>query len=300
MEAGWILRTFAYYIRNGLIPNMFPEGEKEGIYNTADATLWFFHAIDRYLEYTGDRTILLFLLPVLQDIIARHLDGTDFGIGIDPRDGLLYQGKESYALTWMDAKVEDWVVTPRRGKAVEINALWYNALRLLEQWVSEEQGEEAARFLAQHADRVMKAFNQRFWYEEGGYLYDVIDGSATIDRDDGTFGFSHIPYFEDLDLFLEKATEELIEVRTSHRLIRSGIGENVIHFSALPWLRFTHVSHPRRYARRDSIPKITIGKFRKSGEKRLIPVSVHVNHAVADGLHVGMFFDTLQKLFSVS
>jgi len=151
----------------------------------------------------------------------------------------------------------------------------------------------------------LKAVNQTeaFKYRIEGdelYLYDVIDGSATIDRDDGTFGFSHIPYFEDLDLFMERATEEVIEVRTSNRLIRSEIGENVIHFSALPWIGFTHVSHPRRYSRRDSIPKITIGKYRQSGEENLIPVSVHVNHAVADGLHMGVFFDTLQELFSGS
>jgi chloramphenicol O-acetyltransferase type A len=149
----------------------------------------------------------------------------------------------------------------------------------------------------------LKAVNQTEAFKfriEGDdlFLYNVINGSATIDRDDGTFGFSHIPYFEDLDLFLEKATEELIEVRTSNQLIRSGIGENVIHFSALPWIRFTHVSHPRRYSRRDSIPKITFGKLYMRGEKRLVPVSVHVNHAVADGLHVGQFFNTLQKLFS--
>jgi chloramphenicol O-acetyltransferase type A len=149
----------------------------------------------------------------------------------------------------------------------------------------------------------LRAVNQTeaFKYRLEGddlYLYDVINGSATIDRDDGTFGFSHIPYFEDLDLFLEKATEEVIEVRTSHRLIRSGIGENVIHFSALPWIRFTHVSHPRRYERRDSIPKITIGKYHVKGDRKMIPVSVHVNHAVVDGLHVGIFFETLQKLFS--
>ena len=149
----------------------------------------------------------------------------------------------------------------------------------------------------------LKAVNQTeaFKYRIEGdelYLYDVINGSATIDRDDGTFGFSHIPYFEDLDLFLEKATEEMIEVRTSNQLIRSGIGENVIHFSALPWIRFSHVSHPRRYSRRDSIPKITIGKYHTNGNRKMIPVSVHVNHAVADGLHLGEFFKTLQKLFS--
>src|SRR6185369_447398 len=136
-EAGWILRTFAHYIRDGLIPNMFPEGEKEGLYHTADATMWFFHAIHRYVEVTGDRTTLHMLLPKMVDIIDHHIQGTRFGIGVDPADGLLRQGQQGYQLTWMDAKVEDWVVTPRRGKAVEINALWYNALRLLEHWLQE-------------------------------------------------------------------------------------------------------------------------------------------------------------------
>jgi predicted glycogen debranching enzyme len=176
VEAGYILRTFAYYIRDGLIPNMFPEGRTQGLYHTADATLWFFHAIDRYLDATGDRVTLHLLIPKLLDIVAYHLKETRFGIGVDPRDGLLRQGAEGYQLTWMDAKVGDWVVTPRRGKAVEINALWYNALRLLEGWVRESRGPADARPLAEHADRAHRAFNERFWYEEGGYLYDVVDG----------------------------------------------------------------------------------------------------------------------------
>ena len=142
VEAGYILRTFAHSIRNGLIPNLFPEGEKEGLYHTADATLWFFHALARYLAYSGDHTSLQLLLPRLREIIDHHLRGTSFGIGVDPSDGLLRQGAEGYQLTWMDAKVGDWVVTPRRGKAVEINALWYNALRLMERWVRAEEGEE--------------------------------------------------------------------------------------------------------------------------------------------------------------
>jgi len=181
VEAGWILRTFSHYIREGLIPNLFPEGEKEGLYHTADATLWFFHAVDRYLEITDDRQTLKLLLPKLLDIIQYHLRGTRFGIGVDPKDGLLHQGQEGYQLTWMDAKVGDWVVTPRRGKAVEINALWYNALRLLEGWVREEQGEEAAKPLAEHAERARNSFNERFWYAEGGYLYDVVDGEQGDD-----------------------------------------------------------------------------------------------------------------------
>ena len=149
---------------------------------------------------------------------------------------------------------------------------------------------------------ILKAVNQTeaFKYrieEDELYLYDVVNASSTIDRDDGTFGFSYIPYFEDLGLFMERATEEMIEVRMSDQLIRQEIGENIIHFSSLPWIKFTHVSHPRDYKRRDSIPKITVGKYYMSDKKRMIPVSVHVHHAVADGLHVGQFFETLQDLF---
>ncbi|MGE5645713.1 MAG: amylo-alpha-1,6-glucosidase [Acidobacteriota bacterium] len=175
-EAGWILRTFAHYIRDGLIPNMFPEGEKEGLYHTADATLWFFHALNRYLGATGDRTTLRLLLPKLKQVVAKHIAGTRFGIGVDPADGLLRQGAEGFQLTWMDAKVGDWVVTPRRGKTVEINALWYNALVLLAGWVREVEGAEAARAYEEQAARARESFNARFWYEPGGYLYDVVDG----------------------------------------------------------------------------------------------------------------------------
>jgi predicted glycogen debranching enzyme len=130
-DASAILRAFLYYLRDGLIPNMFPEGQNKGLYHTADATLWFFHAIDRYLSSTGDRGTLKLFLPKLKSIIKDHLHGTRFNIRVDHADGLLNQGEEGYQLTWMDAKVGDWVVTPRRGKAVEINALWYNALKLL-------------------------------------------------------------------------------------------------------------------------------------------------------------------------
>lgn len=181
IEAGYILRTFAHYVRDGLIPNLFPEGEKEGLYHTADATLWFFHALHRYVVITGDRETLRLIFPKLLDIIEHHLRGTRFGIGVDIRDGLLRQGEKGYQLTWMDAKVGDFVVTPRRGKAVEINALWYNALRLLENWVREERGEEAATPYAKHAERARESFNERFWCAELGYLYDVVDGEQGDD-----------------------------------------------------------------------------------------------------------------------
>lgn len=174
VEAGYILRTFAHYVRDGLIPNMFPEGEKEGLYHTADATLWFFHAIDRYLAYSGDRLTLDLLFPTLKRIIDYHVAGTRFGIHVDEHDGLLVQGAPGYQLTWMDAKVDDWVVTPRRGKAVEINALWFNALKLMEQWAG-ERGDAAAAEYRVLAARVERSFNARFWYDAGGYLYDVID-----------------------------------------------------------------------------------------------------------------------------
>ncbi len=180
-EAGFLLRTFAHYVRDGLIPNMFPEGQKSGLYHTADATLWFFHAIDRYVEISGDRTTLYALLPRLTDIIDHHIKGTRFGIGVDPRDGLLRQGADGYQLTWMDAKVGDWVVTPRRGKAVEINALWYNALRLVAGWVGETRGTDAARPFENQAEQACQSFNARFWHEAGGYLYDVVDGEAGDD-----------------------------------------------------------------------------------------------------------------------
>ena len=183
LEAGYILRTFAHYVRDGLIPNMFPDRQKEGLYHTADATLWFFHALGRYLAKSKDRITLRLLLPTLIDIVEHHLRGTKFNIHVDPADGLLIQGKEGYQLTWMDAKMDDWVVTPRRGKAVEINALWFNALKLLEGWLREMGETEAARRYEEHAGRAGVSFNQRFWFEEGGHLYDVVDvdGGSGVD-----------------------------------------------------------------------------------------------------------------------
>jgi len=177
---GVVLRTFGHYVRDGLIPNLFPEGQNQGLYHTADATLWFFHALHRYVEHCGDKETLELLVPILKDIVRHHLAGTRFGIKVDPHDGLLTQGAEGYALTWMDAKVGDWVVTPRRGKAVEINALWYNALCLLADWLRDAHDPEAAA-IAAHADKTRSSFNRRFWHATGGYLYDIVDGEAGDD-----------------------------------------------------------------------------------------------------------------------
>jgi predicted glycogen debranching enzyme len=176
-EAAAILRTFGDYVRDGLIPNMFPDGANDGLYHTADATLWFFHAVHRFVASTGNREILRALLPHFREIVTRHLDGTRYGIGVDPADGLLVQGEAGYQLTWMDAKVGDWVVTPRRGKAVEINALWYNALRLLAGWLGDDGSTGDSQRIADEAARVRDSFNRRFWNADTGFLYDVVDGA---------------------------------------------------------------------------------------------------------------------------
>jgi predicted glycogen debranching enzyme len=201
-EARSILHTFAQHVRDGLIPNLFPEGETEGLYHTADATLWFFHALDRYERATGDRETRRFLLPKLVDIVEHHLAGTRFGIAVDPADGLLRQGAAGYQLTWMDAKVGDWVVTPRRGKAVEINALFYNALVLLAGWLADDEREREqqaasraspplalrASDVAAHAARLRASFNRRFPNPTTGCLFDVVDGEPDAGgaRDDAS------------------------------------------------------------------------------------------------------------------
>ncbi len=177
-EAEYILRSFAKYIHDGLIPNMFPEGKTSGLYHTADASLWFFHAANRYIETTGDTETLEVLLPRLLDIIDHHQKGTDFGIGVDPADGLLREGAEGYQLTWMDAKVDGWVVTPRRGKPVEINALWYNALCVTASWLEKVGDTTRASRLSEAASRVRKSFNERFWNPERGYCFDVVDAEG--------------------------------------------------------------------------------------------------------------------------
>ena len=177
-DAEHILHTFSHYIRNGLIPNMIPDGKTEqgGLYNTADATLWYFHALARYLHYTNDRMTLRILLPKLTGIIEHHMRGTDFHIHVDPTDGLLWQGEEGVQLTWMDAKAGDWVVTPRIGKAVEINALWFNALSLLAGWLRDSGDVSGADQYSTAANRAAQSFNEKFWNADRSCLFDVIEG----------------------------------------------------------------------------------------------------------------------------
>jgi predicted glycogen debranching enzyme len=175
-EAASILRTFAGHVSQGMLPNRFPDGNKAPEYNTADATLWYFHAIAEYLAASGDTGLLAQLYPVLQDIIDWHQRGTRFGIRMDDRDGLLLAGERGVQLTWMDAKVGDWVVTPRIGKPVEINALWHHALLRMADWATLQRDRPMAAAYALAARRAASAFGPAFWYAEGQYLYDVIDG----------------------------------------------------------------------------------------------------------------------------
>lgn len=168
-----ILRTFARYVDQGMLPNRFPDAGETPEYNTVDATLWYFEAIRAYHTATGDDALIKELFPVLKEIIDWHTRGTRYQIHVDPADGLLYAGEPGVQLTWMDAKVGDWVVTPRIGKPVEINALWYHALSLMAAF-AKQLGEPSKPF-KDAAKKVRENFI-RFWNDEMGYCFDVIDG----------------------------------------------------------------------------------------------------------------------------
>src|SRR5450756_2237480 len=129
--AASVLRTFAQFVSEGMLPNRFPDAGEVPEYNTVDASLWFFIAVHAYLRNSGDRNFAAEIYPTLKDMLEWHVRGTRFGICVDQTDALLYAGEAGVQLTWMDAKVGDWVVTPRIGKPVEVNALWYNALRTM-------------------------------------------------------------------------------------------------------------------------------------------------------------------------
>jgi predicted glycogen debranching enzyme len=169
-----ILTTFARHADQGMIPNFFPDEGEAPEYNTVDAALWYFQAVRAYFEVTGDEAFLAEVFPVLEDIGAWYERGTRFGIRVD-EDGLVTQGADGVQLTWMDARVEDWVVTPRRGKPVEVNALWFNALTAMTLFA--KRLKRSHENYAAMARRVEHAF-ARFWNADQGCLYDVIDGPA--------------------------------------------------------------------------------------------------------------------------
>ncbi|MEH2254627.1 amylo-alpha-1,6-glucosidase [Nostoc sp.] len=167
-----ILRTFSRYVNQGMLPNRFPDAGEQPEYNTVDATLWYFEAVRVYYSATDDDNLLGELFPILADIINWHCRGTRYNIHLDPVDGLLYAGVTGVQLTWMDAKVDDWVVTPRIGKPIEVNALWYNALRTMAKF-ARQLGKPHQEYEAM-ADRANYRFS-RFWNDETGYCYDVLD-----------------------------------------------------------------------------------------------------------------------------
>jgi predicted glycogen debranching enzyme len=168
-----ILHTFAGYVDQGMLPNRFPDEGETPEYNTADATLWYFEALRAYHKRTEDDDLLAELYPVLAGIVDWHQRGTRYNIHVDPQDGLLYAGEPGVQLTWMDAKVDDWVVTPRIGKPVEINALWYNALMTMTMF-AKKLGKPGAEY-ATSAAKARENFH-RFWNPTRNYCYDVIDG----------------------------------------------------------------------------------------------------------------------------
>ncbi|MCW5316104.1 glycogen debranching protein [Nostoc sp. KVJ3] len=174
-----ILRTFARYVNQGMLPNRFPDAGEAPEYNTVDATLWYFEAIRAYYAATKDEELLSELFPVLADIINWHRQGTRYNIHLDPNDGLLYAGETGVQLTWMDAKVGDWVVTPRIGKPIEVNALWCNALATMANF-ARQLGKPHQEYeqMQKHANSGF----QRFWNEAVGYCYDVLDGPEGHDQ----------------------------------------------------------------------------------------------------------------------
>jgi predicted glycogen debranching enzyme len=171
--AGKILRTFAKYVSQGMLPNRFPNVGDTPEYNTMDASLWYFQAIRAYLEATQDRQLLQDLFPILENMVEAHVNGTRYGIGLDPADGLLRGGQAGVQLTWMDAKVGDTVITPRVGKPVEINALWYSAQLVMSDF-AKQLGKDPSRYDGLAA-RALAGFD-RFWNAAAGYCFDVLDG----------------------------------------------------------------------------------------------------------------------------
>lgn len=169
-----ILRTFARFVDQGMLPNTLPEADEEPQYNSVDASLWYFEAIRAYFAKTGDEDLVRDLFPVLEEIVGAYTNGARYGIKVDPMDHLLYQGEEGVQLTWMDAKVGDWVVTPREGKPVEVNALWYNALSILAEFARELEIEVAPDY--EDVARQVKEGFVRFWNPVAGYCFDTIDG----------------------------------------------------------------------------------------------------------------------------
>ena len=179
-EARQILEGFLEHMNKGIVPNRFPDAGETPEYNTADATLWMFQAVRHWLHAGGSVDFLRDVFyPRAKEILEWHRRGTWYGIHVDPSDHLLSAGAPGTQLTWMDAKVGDWVVTPRHGKPVEINALWHGALCLMAEWAS-LLGEASATGFAVEAVQVRDSFRARYWNAEQGCLYDVLADDGPV------------------------------------------------------------------------------------------------------------------------
>lgn len=219
-EAKQILKQFSASISEGMLPNRFPDYGEAPEYNTIDATLWFFHAIHQYYKYTNDKAFIKSLMPVLKNIIEWHYKGTRYNIKVDPADELLSGGAEGVQLTWMDAKVGDWVVTPRRGKPVEINALWYNALCIMGLLLDVLDKKEESMLYRMKAAKVLESFNKVFWNEKENSLYDYVDGNYKNDdlRPNQIYAIS-LPFL----LLTKDRSKKVFETVTKHLLTPKGL-----------------------------------------------------------------------------
>jgi predicted glycogen debranching enzyme len=180
-DARKILAAFAKTVSMGMLPNRFQDNNEPPEYNTVDGTLWFFVAVKKYLDATADETFVLSeILPVMKEIIDWHFKGTRYNIHVD-EDGLLYAGENGQQLTWMDVRIADWVVTPRAGKPVEIQALWYNALKIFAEMLRRNNQEGDATLTELSAARAKQSFTEKYWNRIGGYLFDNIDEHGAPD-----------------------------------------------------------------------------------------------------------------------
>ena len=227
-EAEEILLTFARYIRHGIVPNMFPDDNMPPLYNTVDASLWYFYAVYQYLNYNPAAEAETFVKEQiflhLKEIVSAYEKGTDFSIYMED-DGLIHAGSGLDQITWMDVRVGDWVATPRHGKPVEINALWYNALRIMES-LCEKFNEDASAYRTR-ANQVKESFNAKFWDSSNQCLFDVVDGD---EPDDVQTRFMPYPFHfpcsrrnrkKQLSHLWKKSCLSAVDFALSHRIIRT-------------------------------------------------------------------------------
>lgn len=240
-EARQILEGFLEHMSQGIVPNRFPDAGETPEYNTADATLWMFQSVRQWLGAGGSRDFLRDVFyPRGKEIVDWHRRGTWYGIQVDPADHLLNAGTPGTQLTWMDAKVGDWVVTPRHGKPVEINALWHGALSLMAEW-ARELGDPASSDFAAEAQRVHDSFRAKFWNAQRGCLYDVLTESGPVAkfRPNQIFAVSlpHGLLEKDQQRAVVKAVEQILLTPVGLRTLEPADPEYKPHYRGSPWER---------------------------------------------------------------